>query len=120
MTARLDRSWLASVRAGVACLDVKCAAGPCQNERIEGGYFCGLHGPEKQNRDPDARLVCPHCQVLGGVKTRSVRRRRGISGGKATAGWLTGGASLLLTGLSREEQAKEAHCENCGTTWIIQ
>ena len=30
---------------------------------------------------------------------------------------LTGGRSLLVTGLSREEMATQAHCENCKNTW---
>lgn len=62
-------------------------------------------------------LVCPHCQTKGRVRVRVVRRKRGISGAKATGALLTGGASLLATGLSRKEALTQAHCEACGSTW---
>ena len=63
------------------------------------------------------QLVCPHCQSRGTVRTKRVRQKKGISGGKATAAVLTGGVSLLATGLSRKETQTEAHCSNCGSTW---
>jgi hypothetical protein len=48
-------------------------------------------------------MICPHCRAAGAVRTRLVDRKKGISGGKATAALLTGGVSVLATGLSREE-----------------
>ena len=66
---------------------------------------------------PGARMICPHCQVRGQVRTRSVRLKRGISGGKATAALLTGGISILATGLAKKEDATEAECHNCGAIW---
>ena len=42
-----------------------------------------------------------------------------VSGGEVTAAVLTGGASLLTTGLSRKEKHAEAHCENCGNSWYF-
>jgi hypothetical protein len=48
-----------------------------------------------------------------------VSRKAGISGGKATGAILTGGLSLLATGLSRKERLTEAHCDNCGSTWTF-
>lgn len=62
-------------------------------------------------------LVCPHCQVKGKVDTTNVKKKVGISGGKATAGLLTGGLSLLAVGLSRSETMTKAHCHNCNTIW---
>lgn len=62
-------------------------------------------------------LVCPHCQIKGKVHIQKIDRKSGISGGKATAAVLTGGVSLLATGLSRHEAVNEAHCTNCNTTW---
>ncbi len=54
---------------------------------------------------PDGELnramVCPHCQTRGSVYTKAVTQKKGVSGGKATAALLTGGVSLLATGLSR-------------------
>ena len=65
------------------------------------------------------RIVCPHCQVQGRVTTKAVKVKKGVSGGKATAALLTGGWSLLATGLARKESVTEAHCGSCGMTWHI-
>jgi hypothetical protein len=62
-------------------------------------------------------LLCPHCQTRGKVRTSNVKVKKGISGGKATAAVLTGGVSLLATGLSRKEATTRAHCEKCDSTW---
>jgi hypothetical protein len=62
-------------------------------------------------------LVCPHCQTRGRVRTANVKVKTGISGGKATAAVLTGGVSLLATGLSRKEATTRAHCDKCNSTW---
>ena len=67
----------------------------------------------KQNPD----LLCPHCQTRGQVRTRRVRRKKGVSGGKVVAAILTLGLSLLFVGLSRKEKLTQAHCDNCGSTW---
>ena len=64
-----------------------------------------------------SRMVCPHCQARGTVTTKKVRRKKGVSGAKATGAVLTLGWSLLVTGLSRKEEETEAHCTACGATW---
>ncbi len=64
-------------------------------------------------------MICPHCQQQGTVHTRPVTQKKGVSGGKATAAVLTGGISLLATGLSRKEQNTQAHCVNCNSTWFF-
>lgn len=64
-----------------------------------------------------AQMACPHCQSRGVVHTKKVTQKKGVSGGKATAAVLTGGLSMLATGLSRKEALTEAHCVNCGATW---
>jgi hypothetical protein len=69
--------------------------------------------------DRQARIVCPHCQMAGQVTVRAVSRKKGVSGGKATGALLTGGASMLLTGLSRKEPARVLSCGNCGMTWDV-
>lgn len=66
-----------------------------------------------------AKLVCPHCQTAGGVTKREVTQKKGISGGKATGAVLTGGASVLATGLSRKEGASLLSCSNCGMEWAV-
>jgi hypothetical protein len=65
------------------------------------------------------QIVCPHCQLRGKVSTKEVQVKRGVSGGKATGAVLTGGLSLLATGLSRKQKATEAKCDNCRVTWMM-
>jgi hypothetical protein len=77
------------------------------------GIVAGLAKPRVNEA-----LICPHCQTKGKVSTISVMEKTGISGGKATAAVLTGGLSVLATGLSRKEKATQAHCSNCGSTWV--
>lgn len=64
-------------------------------------------------------LVCPHCQCGGKVRVKPVVQKAGISGGKATAAILTGGLSILATGLSRKQNMTQAHCDNCDCTWLF-
>jgi len=63
------------------------------------------------------KMICPHCHEKGCVVTTSVKRKKGISGAKATGVLFTAGFSLLATGLSRKEQMTHAHCRNCGSIW---
>ena len=63
------------------------------------------------------QLICPHCQERGSVRCKAVKNKKGISGGKATGALMTGGVSMLATGLSRKEAATEAFCSNCKSTW---
>ncbi len=64
-------------------------------------------------------LICPHCQTEGHVHTKAVALKKGVSGAKATGVILTGGLSLLVTGLSRKEDTTQAHCMNCNSTWFF-
>jgi hypothetical protein len=66
---------------------------------------------------PPSKLVCPHCQVFGHVRTERVKVKKGISGGKATGAVFTAGISLIATGLSRKETVTKATCGNCGSVW---
>lgn len=61
--------------------------------------------------------ICPHCQIKGGVRAIVVKRKKGISGAKATGAVLTMGISILATGLSRKENMTHATCSNCGSIW---
>lgn len=67
----------------------------------------------------NSQMVCPHCQTRGKVRTKPIDKKAGISGGKATAALLTGGLSILATGLSRKEALTQAHCDNCDSTWAF-
>ena len=67
----------------------------------------------------DAKLFCPHCQQFGFVTTEPTTIKRGVSGGKVTAALLTGGVTMLATGLSQESVVTKATCSNCGSTWMF-
>jgi hypothetical protein len=62
-------------------------------------------------------MICPHCQTKGQIRSKLVDKKKGISGGKATAAVLTGGLSTLATGLSRHEEVTQARCGNCKSLW---
>lgn len=64
-------------------------------------------------------MICPHCQRKGMVMTKPVKIKAGVSGAKAGIGLMTGGVSLLATGLSSKKNQTQAHCKNCSTTWIF-
>lgn len=72
---------------------------------------------EALGRKHKPEIICPHCQVKGQVYTKPVQHKKGVSGAKATGAILTGGVSLLATGLSRKENLTQAHCCNCDSTW---
>lgn len=63
------------------------------------------------------KLICPHCQEKSCVHTKIVKVKKGISGSKATGALLTGGISVLATGLSRKEEQTLANCHNCNSSW---
>lgn len=67
----------------------------------------------------NSQLVCPLCMKSGNVYTKLVKRKKGLSGGKATAAILTGGISMLGTGLSRKEKQTECYCKNCRSTFHV-
>jgi hypothetical protein len=76
-----------------------------------GNWF--LHG----NSNP--AMICPHCNTKGFMRVRRVSKKKGISGGKATAAIITGGVSILATGLSRRERLTDAYCGNCNNKWTF-
>jgi hypothetical protein len=71
----------------------------------------------QQHGEINPAMVCPHCQHRGKVRTKLIDRKKGVSGGKATAAILTGGVSMLATGLSRHERLTHAYCGNCESSW---
>lgn len=98
----------------------------CNRELRTNGPVSGIGGRPATSTDSyhvaypfptDPNLVCPHCQTRGSVNTKTVKRKKGISGAKATGLLLTAGLSLFVTGLSRKEWETEAHCHACGATW---
>lgn len=82
-------------------------------------YLYFWNKPEReQQRERDKKLLCPHCRETGSVVTRRTTSKQGISGGKAAGGVLTGGASVLFTGLSREQSVIASICTACGMEWV--
>jgi hypothetical protein len=79
--------------------------------------FSGESETIQPPNERQAKIICPHCQEKGYVTTRLIEVKRGVSGAKATGAVLTGGISLLATGLSRKEWVTQAHCSNCAQSW---
>lgn len=69
--------------------------------------------------DHNSSMICPHCQTKGQIHTKAVTLKKGLSGAKATGALLTGGLSMLATGLSRKENCTQAHCTKCNSTWFF-
>jgi transcription elongation factor Elf1 len=63
---------------------------------------------------PNSKVKCQFCGAEGAVRVTDVTRKTGISGGKAAGAIVTGGASILATGLSQKKPAKHLSCRNCG------
>ena len=72
---------------------------------------------QEQQQLASINMICPHCQTKGSVITKQIKKKVGVSGGKATAGILTCGLSLFAVGLSRKDIITEAECSNCNSIW---
>lgn len=58
--------------------------------------------------------TCPFCSLQGGVYFMESSSKKGFSTSKATSALLTGGVSLLFTGLAKTEVEQSFICEECG------
>jgi len=65
------------------------------------------------------RLNCPHCQGVGTVTIARVTKKKGVSTSKATAAILTGGISLIGTGLAKKGEVSQLTCSACGISWEV-
>ena len=101
----------------VAVSEIRKQAKMSPEEKV--AYLQSLKDMQRGNQyGPfNSALICPHCQSKGAVRTKQVDRKKGVSGGKATAALLTGGVSMLATGLSRKEKWTHALCEKCTSDW---
>lgn len=70
--------------------------------------------------EAQARIVCHFCHQPGGVTAQVMQKKAGISGGKATGAILTGGFSLVATGLSRKATVTRLTCSNCQMHWDVE
>lgn len=105
-----------------------CAVARCPQRSKPGSTYCPTHALRDDPRSEyyggyaptgSAAIICPHCQVQGRVERTEVKVKRGVSGGKLTGAVLTGGISMLGTGLSRKDKVSEMHCRNCNTVWHV-
>lgn len=64
-------------------------------------------------------VICPHCMHTNCVQMKREKNKNGISGGKATGAILTGGVSLLATGLSRKQWVTKCKCTHCKSQWMF-
>ena len=99
-----SKAWLTPGVAFTSCLTC--------GRRVDVGM---LVAPTPTSADP----VCPHCQTRGAVRTQPEMAKQGVSGTKATAAVVTGGLSLLATGLSRKGLVTRATCDACGSSWTF-
>lgn len=81
------------------------------------GSFFMDKTPKQPKNSNSPHMECPHCKTVGQINTRKVDLTKGISGGKAVAGLITGGLSILAVGISREETKTEARCGKCNNVW---
>ena len=66
------------------------------------------------------KIICPHCQVKGKVKTSVERATNRVSKGKMFLGAFTMGASLGLTGARKKSNyVTMAKCGNCKVKWQL-
>lgn len=65
------------------------------------------------------KLVCPHCQTRGEVRTKRIDRSVGVSGAKVAAAVLFSPLLLFFTGIGRREGATRATCDRCSSTWTF-
>jgi len=64
-------------------------------------------------------MVCPHCQTKGFIRTKRIEKKGGVSGTKAAGAVLTGGLSVVVTGLSSVDTLTQSHCDHCSNTWVF-
>jgi uncharacterized membrane protein YvbJ len=105
----------------------------CGVELVEGTKFCSGCGFKTDVAMPASVAVaqetavqsprqfglieCPYCHSSGTVVVQQVKKKKGVSTGKATAALLTGGISLIGTGLAKKAMVSQLTCAACGMTW---
>lgn len=68
---------------------------------------------------PQGAMNCPHCNGQKTVRVEHVKKKKGVSPGKIAAGVVTGGFSLLATGLAKKDEVNQLTCSACGMKWIV-
>lgn len=83
------------------------------------GYYAAAQPQPAYVAPVQTGIKCPHCGSVGRVKTKQIKTKQGISGGKATGAVLTAGFSVLATGLSRKQEVTECRCRDCKMVWHV-
>ena len=107
----------------------------CGIELVEGTKFCSGCGFKTdvavaspaavvqeqsqpvQSPKPVGQIECPYCHSSGTVVVQQVKKKKGVSPGKAAGALATGGLSLIATGLAKKEMVSQLTCAACGMTW---
>lgn len=83
-----------------------------------GLVIASRRGQEQRSQIARAsKMTCQHCRTSGSISAKPVTVKDGISGGRAAAGVVTGGASVLVTGLSQRKNQLRYVCGTCGGSW---
>nr|WP_320131696.1 hypothetical protein [uncultured Holophaga sp.] len=69
----------------------------------------------------NAVMICPHCQVKGGIRTKQISTPGSLAPKKAAKAALIGGAvGVLVAGMRTEDVTHtQAHCSQCTNTWVF-
>jgi hypothetical protein len=118
----LTRSAFMEITAGL-CRECAITAGTVGEGEpiVEESYIYGEKGitvpggiPARSGYIRNDALICAHCGHKGGVQTKTEERKEGVSGTKLSAAVLTGGWSVLFSGLSENQRVVACYCEKCG------
>ena len=108
------------VKSNGFCRDCAISEGVDANSLPAG--VSGLRPPvlskRKQGYVPKTSVVCVHCQSAGYVQVKQTKVKDGVSGGKLTAALLTGGITMLATGLSQTKKRTAMFCGKCSMEWL--
>lgn len=64
-------------------------------------------------------IICKSCGLRGNCTAKRVQRKNGIDGTKASAAVLTGGTSILFTGLSERHDSTQIKCRACRAVYYV-
>ena len=108
------------IKSNGFCRD--CAISEGVNASSLPAGVAGLRPPvlpkRKQGYMSKPAIVCVHCQSAGHIQVKQAKVKDGVSGGKLTAALLTGGITMLATGLSQTKNRTTMFCGKCSMEWL--
>lgn len=96
------------------------ARDPYKNWGMVGAAMKRSAEQRQAREEGQKKIKCQFCQETGFVTIAIVPRKKGISGTKATGAVLTGGMSVILTGLSQRGQVAQLTCSNCSMVSYVE